>query len=94
MNERKAEVRIQYRDVSGDIFPSDSLKRNELVIRVQPNEAVYMKVIDLFISLIKYRLYVNTKRPGFSVREVIESEQTELDLTFNSRYKVKSNIFN
>lgn len=45
LNERKAEVRIQYRDVSGDIFPDDSLKRNELVIRVQPNEAVYMKVI-------------------------------------------------
>ena len=44
LNERKAEVRIQYKDVSGDIFPKDSLKRNELVIRVQPNEAVYMKV--------------------------------------------------
>ncbi|KAL3108098.1 hypothetical protein niasHT_017592 [Heterodera trifolii] len=69
LNERKAEVRIQYKDVSGDIFPEDSLKRNELVIRVQPNEAVYMKV--------------NTKRPGFS----FDSEQTELDLTFNSRYK-------
>ncbi|CAK5108472.1 unnamed protein product [Meloidogyne enterolobii] len=73
LNERKAEVRIQYRDVSGNIFPDDSLKRNELVIRVQPNEAVYMKV--------------NTKRPGFSARQIIETEETELDLTFNSRYK-------
>jgi len=68
VNERKAEVRIQYRDVAGDIFNQGSLKRNELVIRVQPNEAVYMKL--------------NTKRPGFS----FESEETELDLTFNSRY--------
>lgn len=31
---------------------------------------------------------VNTKRPGFSARQIIETEQTELDLTFNSRYKV------
>ncbi|KAI6194089.1 Glucose-6-phosphate 1-dehydrogenase [Aphelenchoides besseyi] len=51
LNERKAEVRIQYKEVAGDIFPSGALKRDKLVIRVQPNEAVYMKL--------------NTKRPGF-----------------------------
>ncbi|CAD5226688.1 unnamed protein product [Bursaphelenchus xylophilus] len=51
LNERKAEVRIQYKDVSGDIFKAGSLKRDELVIRVQPNEAVYLKL--------------NTKKPGF-----------------------------
>jgi len=62
-------VRIQYKDVSGDIFPAGSLKRDELVVRVQPNEAVYMKL--------------NTKRPGFH----FEAEETELDLTFNSRFK-------
>lgn len=70
LNERKAEVRIQYKDVSGDIFPAGSLKRDELVVRVQPNEAVYIKL--------------NTKRPGFH----FEAEETELDLTFNSRFKV------
>lgn len=43
LNERKAEVRIQYRDVSGDIFGGRS-KRNELVVRVQPGEAIYCKV--------------------------------------------------
>ncbi|KAI6224756.1 Glucose-6-phosphate 1-dehydrogenase [Aphelenchoides besseyi] len=69
LNERKAEVRIQYKEVAGDIFPSGALKRDELVIRVQPNEAVYMKL--------------NTKRPGFH----FEAEETELDLTFNSRFK-------
>jgi glucose-6-phosphate 1-dehydrogenase len=37
--------------VGGDIFPPGALKRNELVLRVQPNDAVYMKV--------------NSKRPGF-----------------------------
>ena len=31
---------------------------------------------------------MNTKRPGFSARQIIETEETELDLTFNSRYKV------
>ncbi|CAG0880999.1 unnamed protein product [Cyprideis torosa] len=51
LNERKAEVRIQYRDVPGDIFGGQS-KRNELVIRVQPGEAVYCKVM--------------TKTPGMS----------------------------
>ena len=36
-------VRIQYKDVPGDIFGGKSV-RNELVIRVQPNESVYVKV--------------------------------------------------
>jgi len=40
------------------------------VIRVQPNEAVYMKMM--------------TKTPGMS----FDCEETELDLTYQSRYKV------
>jgi len=67
-NERKAEVRIQYRDVPGDIFQGEAV-RNELVLRVQPGEAVYCKVM--------------TKTPGMS----FNLEETELDLTYNSRYK-------
>lgn len=51
LNERKAEVRIQYRDVPGDIFHGQT-KRNELVIRVQPGEAIYVKMV--------------TKTPGMS----------------------------
>jgi glucose-6-phosphate 1-dehydrogenase len=34
MNEKKTEIRIQFEDVPGSIFPG--LSRNELVIRVQP----------------------------------------------------------
>ncbi|KAM6151650.1 glucose-6-phosphate 1-dehydrogenase [Rhynchocyon petersi] len=49
LNERKAEVRLQFLDVAGDIF-HQQCKRNELVIRVQPNEAVYTKMM--------------TKKPG------------------------------
>ncbi|KAK0168421.1 hypothetical protein PV327_002224 [Microctonus hyperodae] len=44
LNERKAEVRVQYRDVPGDIFDG-KVKRNELVIRVQPGEALYIKMM-------------------------------------------------
>lgn len=38
LNERKTEVRVQFRDVPGNIFPAGQIKRNELVIRVQPGE--------------------------------------------------------
>lgn len=44
LNERKAEVRVQYLDVPGDIFDGKA-KRNELVIRVQPGEALYIKMM-------------------------------------------------
>ncbi|GBP23110.1 Glucose-6-phosphate 1-dehydrogenase [Eumeta japonica] len=44
LNERKAEVRIQYKDVPGDIFDGKA-QRNELVIRVQPGEALYLKMM-------------------------------------------------
>ena len=44
LNERKAEIRIQYRDVPGDIFGGVPV-RNELVFRVQPGEAIYAKVM-------------------------------------------------
>ncbi|CAH1784384.1 unnamed protein product, partial [Owenia fusiformis] len=68
LNERKAEVRVQFRDVPGDIFNEGEIQRNELVLRVQPGEAVYMKMM--------------TKKPGMNIRP----EETELDLTYNSRY--------
>jgi len=67
LNDRKAEIRIQFKDVPGPIF--GDLVRNELVIRVQPQEAVYLKLL--------------VKQPGMSLR----AEQTDLDLSYNSRYK-------
>lgn len=68
LNERKAEVRLQFTDVPGDIF-GDMCRRNELVVRVQPNEAVYAKMMS--------------KKPGV----YFSPEETELDLTYKSRYK-------
>ncbi|CAF2396099.1 unnamed protein product [Rotaria sp. Silwood2] len=66
LNKKKAEVRIQLRDAPGGMFDEDirqndrngQLARDELVIRIQPNEAIYLKI--------------NTKRPGemgFSIEE-------------------------
>lgn len=52
LNEAKVEIRIQYRDVPRGIFAS--IPRNELVIRVQPEEAIYLKM--------------NCKYPGLSTR--------------------------
>lgn len=39
LNERKAEVRIQFTDAPGDIFEG-RCKRNELVVRLQPKEVL------------------------------------------------------
>ncbi|XP_054636641.1 glucose-6-phosphate 1-dehydrogenase-like isoform X2 [Dunckerocampus dactyliophorus] len=68
LNERKAELRLQFTDVPGNIFATHC-QRNELVVRVQPNEAIYLKMM--------------TKRPGV----YFSPEETELDLTYRSRYK-------
>jgi len=54
LNEQKTEIRIQYKDVTQGIFKD--ISRNELVIRVQPGEAVYLKM--------------NTKAPGLQMRSV------------------------
>ncbi|KGG51135.1 glucose-6-phosphate 1-dehydrogenase [Mitosporidium daphniae] len=47
LNEQKAEIRIQFKEVD------EQVPRNELVIRVQPREAVYLKL--------------NIKNPGLTV---------------------------
>lgn len=55
------EVRIQYRDVTQGIFKD--ITRNELVLRIQPSEAVYAKI--------------NAKTPGLYTRVIpIEMDLT------------------
>nr|CAA58825.1 unnamed protein product [Aspergillus nidulans] len=54
-NEQKTEIRIQFKDVTSGIFKD--IPRNELVIRVQPNESVYIKM--------------NSKLPGLSMQTVV-----------------------
>lgn len=54
LNEAKVEIRIQFKDVTQGIFKD--ISRNELVIRIQPSEAVYLKL--------------NAKTPGLHTRAV------------------------
>ncbi|KAI3906101.1 hypothetical protein MKW98_018286 [Papaver atlanticum] len=45
LNSRKAEIRVQFKEVPGDIFKCMNwIGRNEFVIRLQPSEAMYMKL--------------------------------------------------
>jgi len=71
LNERKTEVRIQFKPDPFSLFKDTP--RNELVMRVQPNEAVYMKF--------------NAKVPGLAAETQLT--QTELDLTYKSRFDVR-----
>lgn len=50
LDQSKVEIRIQFKQVAKGIFKE--IQRNELVIRIQPDEAVYMKI--------------NSKIPGIS----------------------------
>ena len=55
------EIRIQYKDVTQGIFKD--IARNELVIRIQPTESIYLKL--------------NSKVPGLNTRTIpIEMDLT------------------
>ncbi|RXK35070.1 glucose-6-phosphate dehydrogenase [Tremella mesenterica] len=54
LNESKVEIRVQFKDATKGIF--QGLTRNELVMRIQPDEAVYIKL--------------NSKVPGFVTQAV------------------------
>lgn len=54
LNESKVEIRVQFKDVTQGIFKD--IARNELVIRIQPSEAIYLKL--------------NTKTPGLQTRAI------------------------
>ncbi|XP_062105530.1 glucose-6-phosphate 1-dehydrogenase 6, cytoplasmic [Humulus lupulus] len=56
LNSRKAEIRVQFKDVPGDIFKCKKQGRNEFVIRLQPSEAMYMKL--------------TVKKPGLEMQTV------------------------
>lgn len=55
LDEAKVEIRIQFKDVAKGIF--QDIARNELVMRVQPKEAIYLKM--------------NGKLPGLGMKTVI-----------------------
>jgi glucose-6-phosphate 1-dehydrogenase len=70
LDERKAEVRIQFKDAPTSSFLFEGLcQRNELVIQIQPNEAIYMKT--------------NVKSPGYSSAPVQSEVETNYDTRFS-----------
>lgn len=70
LNERKAEMRIQFKDAPAAdfLFGGQDCPRNELVLRMQPHEAVYMKT--------------NVKSPGFNAKPI----QSELEVNYDTRF--------
>jgi glucose-6-phosphate 1-dehydrogenase len=70
LNERKSEMRIQFKDAPAAtyLFSGQDCPRNELVMRLQPAEAVYLKT--------------NVKTPGFKSRPI----QSELEVNYDTRF--------
>lgn len=87
LNERKAEIRIQFRAANNGLFGGHGERlgvgqaaaahsemwthNNELVLRIQPNEAVYLKMMS--------------KVPGLEFAPV----ETDLSLSYKSRYPTR-----
>jgi glucose-6-phosphate 1-dehydrogenase len=73
LNERKAEIRIQFKNAPGAamMFGGQAISENELVMRLQPDEAVYVKT--------------NVKSPGLATKPIV----SELDLSYKERYDVE-----
>mmetsp|Transcript_6681 Transcript_6681/g.8742 ORF Transcript_6681/g.8742 Transcript_6681/m.8742 type:complete len:503 (+) Transcript_6681:283-1791(+) len=74
LDQRRAEVRLQLKSPNAavnmfDVNDESEIPYNEIVIRLQPKEAIYIKT--------------NIKRPGLETEMI----QSELDLSYNSRYK-------
>lgn len=77
------QVRIQYKDVPGDIF-NGSTVRNELVIRVQPNESVYVKVMTKTPGM-SFTLQETELDLSYKSRSDILSWPLDLDITPSSQ---------
>ncbi len=72
LNESKQEIRVQFKDVSYNLFENSDtpLSRNELVVRLQPHPCVYLKMM--------------TKQPN---AKEFSTEITELDLSYQKKYQ-------
>ena len=70
LNERKAEIRLQFKDApaAAYLFAGKDCPRDEIVFRLQPQESIYMKA--------------NVKSPGFSNKPL----QSEMELNYDTRF--------
>lgn len=74
LDERRAEIRLQFKQAKGSLYPNAT--GNELVMRIQPDEAVWLRV--------------NAKTPGLSnINNLIG---TELDLTYQQRFALAESL--
>lgn len=74
VDERRAEIRIQFRQVPGCLYKQTSELNdttNELLIRIQPAAGIYLKI--------------NNKVPGLGTR----LDKTRLDLNYKNRYQTE-----
>ncbi len=73
MPQRKSEILIQFKQVPHDLFASRGagLEPNALIIRLQPEETIRLKVM--------------AKRPGLD-REGVELQEVELDVALDAAY--------
>lgn len=77
-DEHSSEIRIQFRDVAGDIFGGQT-KRDELVIRIRPGDAISAKVmikspgITSNIEQTRLNLTYAQQFPGIRIPEPYES---------------------
>jgi len=73
LNEAKCEIRVQFKDVPGDLFESRRVHgkqaRNEFVVRLQPDPTIFMKM--------------TVKEPGLDMNLA----QSELELLYTTRYQ-------
>ncbi|EGG20206.1 glucose 6-phosphate-1-dehydrogenase [Cavenderia fasciculata] len=46
LDQRKTEIRIQFKRPDNFLFKDEDISRNELVMRIQPGEAVYLKLLN------------------------------------------------
>jgi len=74
LDERRAEVRVQFKQPANSLYAGQP--GNELVLRIQPDEAIWLRV--------------NGKKPGLSsFKELVRAE---LDLTYQQRFDLKEKL--
>eukprot|EP01018_Ginkgo_biloba_P022647 Gb_26174 [translate_table: standard] len=78
LNSRKADIRVQFKDVPGDILKCNKQGRNEFVIRLQPSEAMYMKLnvkqpgLEMSTTLSELDLSYRQRYQGIAIPEAYE----------------------
>jgi len=74
LDQRKAEIRIQFKEAPGLslMFPGQAFSRNELVMRIQPDESVYLKC--------------NMKAPGLHVNPMTSELDLSYHSRYASSY--------